>query len=124
MIAHAKLSTTAGRSVTEMQQVIAIFLGAILSGATSLCLGVILFRKLRIQAERFEYFSLAFVLGSACFSQVVFFLCSISLARKEVFIAIGLLAAVTAVALTRKTHTVPPFPSLPRRWKWLLGLPF
>jgi hypothetical protein len=107
-----------------MQHVIAILLGALLCGVTSLCLGTILLRKLLIQAERVEYFSLAFVVGSACFSQVVFFLCSISLARKGVFLAIGMLAAIAAVGLTRRTKTRQPFPSLPRRWKWLLGPPF
>ena len=107
-----------------MHRVIAILLGTLLTGGASLCLGTVLFRKLRIQAERVEYLALAFVVGSACFSQVVFFLCSVGLARQSVFLAIGLLAATAALGLTRRIETRPPLPSLSRRWKFLLGLPF
>ncbi len=107
-----------------MHRVIAILLGTLLTGGASLCLGTVLFRKLRIQAERVEYLALAFVVGSACFSQVVFFLCSVGLARQSIFLAIGLLAATAALGLTRRIETRPPLPSLSRRWKFLLGLPF
>lgn len=107
-----------------MHRVIAILLGTLLTGGASLCLGTVLFRKLRIQADPVEYLALAFVVGSACFSQVVFFLCSVGLARQSVFLAIGLLAATAALGLTRRIETRPPLPSLSRRWKFLLGLPF
>jgi hypothetical protein len=107
-----------------MHHVIWILVGVVLGGGTSFCLGTILFRRLLIQAERIEYFALAFVAGSACFSQVVFFLCSVGLARKGVFIAFGLLAATAAFGLTRRIEARPSFPALPRRWQWLLGVPF
>jgi hypothetical protein len=107
-----------------MQQVLSILLGALLSGGTSLCLGIILFRKLVIPAERVEYLSLAFVVGSACFSQIIFFLCAIGLARKEVLLVIGLLAGLAAFGVTRSTVTYMRFPSVSRPLKWLLGLPF
>jgi hypothetical protein len=107
-----------------MLQVLSILMGTLLCGGTSLCLGIILFRKLVIHAERVEYFSLAFVVGSACFSQIIFFLCAISLARKEVFLAVGLLAGLAAFALTRTNVTYLTFPSMSSRLRWLLGLLF
>jgi hypothetical protein len=107
-----------------MRQVIAILLGALLCGGTSLCLGSIVFRRLLIRAERVEYSALAFVVGSACFSQAVFFLCAMSLARREVFLAFGLMAGIAALGLARGIEKRPPFPSVPRPWKWLLAVPF
>src|SRR5215471_14614359 len=75
-----------------MLQVTGVLFGTLLSGITSLCLGIILFRRLRIETDSAEYLSLAYVIGSACFSQIVFFLCAIGLAYKPVFVALALLA--------------------------------
>jgi hypothetical protein len=107
-----------------MQQVIGIFLGALLSGSASLCLGIYLFRKLFIPTDRLEYFSLAFVVGSVCLSQIGFFLCAVGLARQGAFLAVGLLAALAVVGRVRRTKQCPQVPSAPRRWKWLFGLLF
>jgi hypothetical protein len=107
-----------------MQQVIGILLGALLTGITSSSFGTILFQRLHIKAGRAEFFSLAFLVGSACFSQAVFFLCAIGLARKGVFIAIGLLAAIAALGMYQRIETRPASTSLPRRWKWTLGALF
>ena len=117
-----------------MHEVMGILAGAFLSGATSLGLGLILFRRLGIQLERTESLSLAFVVGSACFSEIVFVLSSIHLAREGVFLAVALLAAVaTATNVTipasrqfassgaeapRRLKPAPQFAPLPGRWKW------
>ncbi len=79
---------------------------------------MILFRRLAIQLERTEYFALAFVTGSACFSQIVFILSSIQLARKSVFIAIALFAAAVAICFSRRIPGPARLTSLPRWWNW------
>ena len=106
-----------------MRQVLSILFGALCSGGTSYCLGMILLRRLNLKLERTEYSALAFVVGSACFSEVIFVLCSIGLARKEVFVALGLLAGM-AVIVTRGNTTRVSFEGLPTRWRWLFGVLF
>jgi hypothetical protein len=101
-----------------MHEVIGILAGASLSGAASLCIGVILFRRLAIQLERTEYLSLAFVIGSACFSQVIFVLASIHLAQKSAFIAIALLAAAVTIGVSRSIPAAVRLMAFPRFWKW------
>src|SRR5215467_5033509 len=103
-----------------MNELSGIFAGVLLSGATSLSLGTILFRRLGIELERIEHVALAFVVGSACFSQIIFFLCSTGLARKNVFFAIGLLAGIGVLDPTRKAATRPVFDRSPVRWTRLL----
>src|SRR6185369_232022 len=98
-----------------MLRVLAILLGALLSGGTALAVGTVLFRKLRVQADRGEYFALAFLAGSVCFSQVVFVLCCLGLARGEVFVAIGLISVIAAVKAVPETR--PPVPALSSVWK-------
>jgi hypothetical protein len=106
-----------------MQEVIAIFAGVFLTGVVSLCIGLTLFRRLGLQLERTEYFSLAFVAGTACFSQVIFLLSSIHLARRGVFIAIALLVAGATFRAGKIRQTVRLTP-LPHRWKWFSGFLF
>jgi hypothetical protein len=107
-----------------MKEVIGILAGALLSGAASLSIGTILFRRLAIQMERTEYLSLAFVTGSACFSQIVFVLASIHLARRGVFLAVGLLAVGVACGLSRRIPVRVAFTLLARRWEWFCGAIF
>lgn len=100
-----------------MHEVIGILAGAFLSGATSLCFGLILFRRLGIQLERTESLCLAFATGSACFSEFLFVLSSIHLAREGAFLAIGIVAAAVVAgsgAMPASIRFVP----LPRGWKW------
>jgi hypothetical protein len=106
-----------------MQEVLGIFLGAMYTGGVSYCFGTLLFRRLSLELERTEYLALAFVVGSACFSEIVFVLCSIGLARKDVFIALGLLAGITVIC-TRSTLTDISFARLPIRWTWPYGVLF
>jgi hypothetical protein len=107
-----------------MERVITILLGALLCGGTALGLGTILFWKLRLQSGRGEYFAVAFLVGSACFSQVVFLLCCVGLARREVFLAIGLCSAIGAARVVPGIKTRSSFPALPCIWKWTLGVAF
>jgi hypothetical protein len=106
-----------------MQQVLGILLGALCSGGASYCFGTLLLRRLNLKLERTEYTALAFVLGSACFSEIIFVLCSIGLARKELFVALGLLAGL-AVICTRPNTTRDRFARLPACWTWMFGVLF
>jgi hypothetical protein len=107
-----------------MQRVIPILLGALLCGGTALALGTILFWKLRLQTGRGEYFALAFLVGSACFSQIVFLLCCAGLARTEIFIPIGVCSVIGAIRVAPGIKTRPSFPPFSRAWKWTLGVAF
>lgn len=101
-----------------MYEVISILAGVLLSGAASICIGVVLFRRLGIELERTEYLCLAFVVGAACFSETIFALASVHLARKGAFIAIALLAGVVTAVMRRKGPPGIRFAPLPRKWKW------
>ncbi len=107
-----------------MQEVTGIFAGVFLFGSACLCVGLLLFQRLAIRLERTEYFALAFVAGAACFSQIIFLLASIHLARKGVFIALGVLAIAGAFAARRSIPRGAAFAPIPRRWKWFCGALF
>lgn len=107
-----------------MQELIGIFSGVLLSGIASLCFGLILFRRLSIQLARAESISLAFITGAACFSQAIFVLSSLHLARRASFIAIALLAAAIAFHERRSIQAGVRSKSLPRTWKWFAAALF
>jgi hypothetical protein len=106
-----------------MQQVAGILLGALCSGGAAFCFGTLLFRRLNLELERTEYIALAFVAGSACLSEIIFILCSVGLAREEVFAVLALLSA-TAVICTRRNAKHIKFARLPARWIWPFGVLF
>jgi len=61
---------------------------------------------------------LGFLTGSAVLSLLVFLLATIGLARKGVFLIVGLLAIGAAVRYGRPRQLDPSFNPLPRLWKW------
>src|SRR5262249_45424530 len=99
-------------------QVIGILLGVFLCGGASLCLGMVFLRRFLFLAGRVEGFALAFVVGCACYSQAVFFLCAARLAGKEAFVAVGVLAAMAAIRSLRAAVKYRQYTALPGRWKW------
>ena len=101
-----------------MLEVTGILAGTFLSGATSLCFGLILFRRLGMRLERTESLALAFTVGSACFSELVFALSSMHLARQSMFLAVLVLAAAVTAVTRGKMAAPVRFAPLPRRWKW------
>src|SRR5579871_4396052 len=107
-----------------MQAVIGMLAGVLFIGAASLCIGLIVFRRLAIQLERIESFSLAFVVGSACFSQVIFVLASIHLLRASALIAIAPFAAAIALGVNRRIPSSVHLLPIPRLWKWFSALLF
>jgi hypothetical protein len=105
-------------------QVVGVLFGAWLCGGISLCLGIYILRRFLVHTERVEFLALAFVVGSACFSEVLFFLCAAGLARKGVFLGAGLLAPLLAAGPLRRVVKRARFAPLPRGWKWLFGVLF
>jgi hypothetical protein len=70
---------------------------------------------------------IAFVTGSACLSALVFVLCSVKLARKGVFLALGI-AIVGYAFYSRAYSTRPqfakPLAPLSTIWRWVFGISF
>jgi 4-amino-4-deoxy-L-arabinose transferase-like glycosyltransferase len=106
-----------------MQHVLGILLGALCSGGVSYCLGTLLFRRLDLELERTESIALAFVAGAACFSEIVFILCSIGLARRDVLVLLALLAAIAFLLIGGRASHIR-FEPLPRRRAWLFAALF
>ncbi len=106
-----------------MLQALSILFGAAFTAAVSLSLGTMFLRALRVPLYRQEERVLAFVVGSACLSFAVFLLCAAGVARRGVFLILGLV--VLAVAFRRGAHQPlgETLPQLPAFWKWLfLGI--
>ena len=85
-----------------MPQAISILFGAAFTAAVSLAAGRLLLRSLSIRLYRQEEHPLAFVTGAACLSLLTFLLCAVGAARKNVFLAAGLV--VLATAFRRGAH--------------------
>lgn len=100
-----------------MTPAISVLFGALLAIATSWALGTILLRRLRLPLYRFEEPWLAFVLGAACLSAVVFLLAAVHLAYKGVFLAVGALTITGSLILHRPIGG--SFSPLPQFWKWM-----
>lgn len=102
-----------------MPQAFYILFGAALTGATALALGKFLLRGLRLRLYREEEHVLAFVAGSALLSALVFGICAAGVARKGVFLCLGLV--VLAIAWRRGfgrplERRLPP---MERSWRYL-----
>jgi hypothetical protein len=107
-----------------MKAALYILFGASLTTITSLALGLILFRSLRITLKKGEERLLAFVTGSALLSAIVFVLCCVHAARKGVFLAVGIAAIGWAVRIGAFRQSNEALPPIPRRWRWVLGVVF
>ncbi len=104
-----------------MLQPLSILAGAAFTVAVCMALGRLLLRALSVKLYRQEEHPLAFVTGAACLSLLTFILCAAGLARRGVFLALGL--AVLAIAIRRGAHRPvgESFPALPPFWKWLFA---
>ena len=102
-----------------MKQVFYILFGSAFTAATSLALGLILFRGLSIRLKQVEERLLAFITGSALLSGIVFALSTVKLARKGIFLAVGALAILGALRLGAHRPAPEALPPLPRKWRWL-----
>ena len=74
-----------------MPAVISILFGAAFTVATAWAMGALLFRRLGVALGPHEEPLLAFITGSACLSEIVFFLSSVHMARTWVFLILGVI---------------------------------
>lgn len=107
-----------------MKEPLYILFGWLLTFATSLSLGLVLFRALKIRLHRLEHQLLAFMTGSVLLSGCIFLFCITSLVRKGVFLALAAAAIGAAWRLGAFRGEGPPLPPIPRRWKWVIGIVF
>jgi len=107
-----------------MRTVLSILFGTGLTVATAWALGAILIRKLSLVFYRMEEWLLSFLIGSACLSAVVFALAAVGLARKAVFLTLGVLAIGYALFLGAHRSGASKFVPLPQIWKWIFVVTF
>jgi hypothetical protein len=101
-----------------MPQAVYILFGAGFTVAVCMALGQVLLTRLGLPLFRQEQYLFAFLSGAPCLSVVVFLLASAGLARKGVFLAVGL-AALAAGWRFRPGSPAGPLPALPRFWRRL-----
>lgn len=107
-----------------MKHVVPILFGAIFTVTTAWCLGMLLFRRLSLAFHRWEGQLLAFVLGSACLSEIMFLLCATRLVYRGVLLAFGFAVIVYAASTGIFRLAGKPFAPLPRFWFWIFAVSF
>src|SRR5258708_34880726 len=98
-----------------MPQAVYILFGVAFTCATSYSMGLLLLSRLdlgKLYREELRIFS--FLAGSALLSTLVFLLCACHVARKGVFLAVGL--AAIAAAWRLRVDSGELLPALPRPW--------
>src|SRR4051812_47807117 len=94
-----------------MPQPVYILFGALFTVFTAVALGSIVLKKLTVRLDRLEFFLFSFLTGSALLSTAVFLLTAAHLARKGVFLAVG----VIAIGAAYRFRSIPsPRPSAAR----------
>ena len=107
-----------------MPQALSILFGAAFTTVVSLALGTMLLRALRARLYQQEERVLAFVIGSACLSLVVFLFCAAGIARKSVFLICGLAILAAAFRLGVHRPAGERFLPLPPFLRWLFVVVF
>lgn len=110
-----------------MTVLVPILLAAGFTYAVALCAGRLVFQQLGVRLGRSEENFLAFLLGSACLSLLVFAVSAAGLAYHWVFLAVGVL--ILAAGFRRGAHklaadVLPPIPLAWRATFWLVFLGF
>jgi hypothetical protein len=105
-------------------KVLAILAASLFTLGACWSMGKILLDRMRLRFHPMEELFFRFVLGSACFSLVIFCLTAAFLARTWVFLIAGLIPM--ALAARSKNSGVPPpaLPELPRAWKITFAVVF
>lgn len=110
--------------MSSARELLYILFGASLTIATALSLGILLFRLLKIRLPRTEALSLAFPLGAASLSTILFLLCATHLARKGVYIALAAVSVASVLLWRRQTEEPQPPSDLPKLWRWSFPIIF
>ena len=106
-----------------MPQAVYILFGAAFTVAVSMALGKLLLDRLGLRFYRQEGLVFAFLAGAPGLSVLVFLLASVKLARKGVFLALGL-AVLAAFWRLRRRDPAESFPALPKLWRNLFAVVF
>ena len=101
-----------------MPAVLYILFGAGLTIAVSIAAGRLLLGRTKLPLDRAEHHVFSFLLGSALLSLIVFLLCTAGLARKGVFLAVGVLLLVAGYR--SRPVLAPSLMRLSAIWKLLL----
>jgi hypothetical protein len=100
-----------------------ILLAAFFTGATSWSIGLLALHALRVRMHRQEALIIAYVLGSAGLSLVVFAMLAMWVARPWAFALIGLVSILACI--WRRAWRIDGGPELspvPRVWRWVFGI--
>ena len=107
-----------------MIRVIPVLFGALFTVATCWSLGMLLFRRLSLALQAWEERLLAFVVGSACLSGIMFLLSAARLVHRGILLALGLAIVGYGVYSGIGRFHGKPFPPLPEFWRWVFGVGF
>lgn len=107
-----------------MIRVIPVLFGALFTVAAAWSLGMLLFRRLALAFHEWEERLLAFVVGSACLSAIMFVLSATRLVRRGILLALGIAIIGYALYSGVFRRTGKPFPPLPQFWRWVFGVGF
>ena len=105
-------------------QALSILFGAGLTFVTAVAFGSILLRLLSLKLRRSEEQWLAFVIGSAILSAVVFILCCNHLAFSGVFAGVALVAIAVAWRTGAYRARGEALPPIAAEWKWIIGITY
>lgn len=107
-----------------MLHVIPILFAALFTITFAFSLGMLIFRSLSLALYKWEERLLAFVVGSACLSAIMFVLCSTRLVYRGVLLVLGL-ATVAYTLFTRAFRSDRKiFARLGASWRWLFAVSF
>jgi hypothetical protein len=107
--------------LTTVFQIVA---GALFTAAVAWALGTIALRKLTLSFHRLEERLLAFLVGSACLSGIVFVLCALKIAFTAVFAVWGALILAYAIYSGAHLPKGDEFPPMRPWWRWLFTVIF
>jgi hypothetical protein len=96
-----------------------ICFGWLLTVLASWCAGKLLFRRLSVRLHRLEEDVMAFLLGSACLSTLIFLICVIHLAYKPVFLTVALAAIAAGIQQRIWQPSGESLPRLSGAWRLL-----
>jgi Dolichyl-phosphate-mannose-protein mannosyltransferase len=107
-----------------MIHVIPVLFGALFTAAIAWSLGMLLFRRLALELHGWEERLLAYVVGSACLSGIMFVLSATRLVRRGILLALGIAIIGYAVYSGGFRFSGKRFPPLPKLWRWTFAVAF
>src|SRR5579863_370496 len=102
-----------------MRQLPLIAFGWLLTVLTSWCAGKLLLRRVAVHLYRQEEDVMAFLIGSACLSTLIFLLCAVRLVSRPLFLAVALVVTAAGIQQRIWRPAGDRLPHLPVMWRWL-----